>query len=632
MAQLPYLTLQQIMRTKHFFLVLFILFNIDNSAQTILISEDFEAPEFPPNWIQQTNATDGGWILGTSSSLESEYWPIASHGNFIATNDDACDCDKTLDYLIMPPLDLTSSNSAVLQFENYFDGGSLFGGTEVATIEYSLDNGVSWSVLEEIEGTEDDNWDSQSIDLSSLAGNSEVLIAFHYYDDNNWLFGWGIDDVVVFEPEGLDLGISSVNIPSIVGAPSNLNITGTVTNNGLEEINSFDLAWTDGGMDFNTTLNGLSIPSLGSYDFSHPDELNINLSGTIELTVSISNINGMPSDMNESNNEWISTIQAVEYGELIDGDITREYIYYHPESASDQCPLVFVCHGYTGSAQGIMNYSEFNALADEFGFAVCYPQGSEDSFGNTFFNVGYDFQNGESVNDVAFIQNLKSHLQSNYSLSSSDVFCTGLSNGGDFCYMLACQASTDFKAVAPVAGMILQEIMDDCNPENEVSIFEIHGTEDNVTYYEGDPNNDDNWGAYPSIPSTIDFWTTLFELDILINEDIPDIAPNDGSTVSSDMYSQEGSCSEVWLYTVEGGGHDWPGAFGNMDISASREIWTFFDGLCESPVGIEDFTMSKSRALLRITDILGREVQEEKNVVLFYLYSDGSVEKRVLIE
>ena len=125
---MPHPTLQQIMRTKYFFLVLFLLFNIDNSAQTILISEDFEAPEFPANWIQQTNASDGGWLLGTSTSLESEYWPIASHGNFIATNDDACDCDKTLDYLIMPPLDLTSSNSVVLQFENYFDGGSLFGG------------------------------------------------------------------------------------------------------------------------------------------------------------------------------------------------------------------------------------------------------------------------------------------------------------------------------------------------------------------------------------------------------------------------------------------------------------------------------------------------------------------------
>jgi len=520
----------------------------------------------------------------------------------------------------------------VLQFENYFDGGSLFGGTEVATIEYSLDNGVSWTILEEIEGSEDDNWDSQSIDLNLLAGNSEVLIAFHYYDDNNWLFGWGIDDVIVFEPEGLDLGISSVNLPSVVEAPSNLNIAGTVTNNGLEEINSFDLTWTVGGTDYITSFTDLSIASLENYNFSHPDELEVITTGTIELTVTIGNVNGMLNDINESNDQWATSIQAVEFGQMMDGGINRDYIYYHPESAPEQCPLVFVCHGYTGSAQGIMDYSEFNAVADELGFAVCYPQGTEDSFGNSFFNVGYDFQNGESVDDVAFIQNLKSHLQSNYSLSTDDVFCTGLSNGGDFCYMLACEASNDFKAVAPVAGMILQEIMDDCNPENEVSIFEIHGTEDNVTYYEGDPNNNDNWGAYPSIPITIDFWTTLFGLDILINEDLPDTAPNDGSTVSSDMYSREGSCSEVWLYTVEGGGHDWPGAFGNMDISASREIWTFFDGLCTSPVGIEDFTISKSRTLIRITDILGREVKEEKNVVLFYLYSDGSVEKRVLIE
>lgn len=618
--------------TKYLVLFSMLLFSPGLYSQTILLSENFESTEFPANWSQQTNASDGGWLLGESTSLESEYWSIAPHGNFIATNDDACDCDKAVDYLILPPLDLLSSSLVVLQFENYFDGGSLFGGTEVATIEYSLNNGASWTILEEIEGTEDDNWDSQSIDLSSLAGNEEVLIAFHYYDDNNWLFGWGIDDVIVFEPEGLDLGISSVDIPSMVEAPSNLVISGTVTNNGLEEINSFDLSWSVGETDYTTSLNGLSITSLENYNFSHPVELEILTTGTLELTVSISNINGMLNDINESNDEWNTSIQAVEFGQLIDGGINREYFYYHPESAPEQCPLVFVCHGYGGSAQGIMDYSEFNAVADEFGFAVCYPQGSEDAFGNSFFNVGYDFQNGESVDDVAFIQNLNSLLQSNNSLSNSDVFCTGLSNGGDFCYMLACQASTQFKAVAPVAGMILQDIMDDCNPENEVSIFEIHGTDDNITYYEGDPNNIDNWGAYPSIPATIDFWTELFELDVLTNVNLPDISPNDGSTISFDAYSQEGSCTEVWLYTVDGGGHDWPGASGNMDISASREIWTFFEGLCSDPVAIEEFSTNTERTLIRITDTLGREVKEEKNVLLIYIYSDGSIEKRFSIE
>jgi polyhydroxybutyrate depolymerase len=39
----------------------------------------------------------------------------------------------------------------------------------------------------------------------------------------------------------------------------------------------------------------------------------------------------------------------------------------------------------------------------------------------------------------------------------------------------------------------------------------------------------------------------------------------------------ENQSNEVWLYTVYGGGHTWPGAWGNMDISASEEIWSFFE-------------------------------------------------------
>ncbi|MGK0390636.1 MAG: polyhydroxybutyrate depolymerase [Maribacter sp.] len=612
-------------------IVIFFYLSVFNlSAQTILLSEDFEGDNFPIDWSQNTNASDGGWILGTNGELESEYWTIAAHGNIIATNDDACDCDKSMDYLITPPLDLSSS-SAILQFQNYYDGGSMFGGTEVATLEYSLDNGATWIVLEEIIGTENDAWDEQNIDLSSLTGNSNVLLAFHYHDDNEWLFGWAIDDVLIFEPEGLDLGLYSLDVATSIDVPSSTPITGIVSNNGLEEITSFDLSWSIGGDIYTTNYTGLSIASLGTYNFTHPDMMDIAQSGFYELEVNISNINGMESDLNDSNNSIIQNIQALEYGTLQDGEFAREYIYYHPSTAPENCPLVFVCHGYTGTAQGIMDYSQFNDLADEFGFAVCYPQGIEDSFGNTFFNVGYDFQNNETVDDVSYLQNLTAHLQGNYSLSTNDIFCTGLSNGGDFAYMLACQASETFKAVAPVAGMILQDIMDDCNPTREVSIFEIHGTDDDVTYFEGDPNNVDEWGAYPSIPATIDFWKNLYALDDNNNEELPNTAPNDGSTVTSDKYTNEQSCTQVWLYTVNGGGHDWPGAWGNMDISASREVWNFFDQLCDSSVGLEELPVSTDRKLVRIVDLLGREVTEKENTVLLYQFSDGSVEKRVIL-
>jgi len=596
-------------------------------SQTILLEEDFEAATFPAGWTQTSNATDGGYLLGTNTSLQSQWWSIADHGNIIATNDDECDCDKTVDYLITPPLDLTSVTSVVLQFQSYFDGGSLSGGTEEATIEYSLNGGATWNLLQTIVGTDDGAWDAETISLNSLAGNANVLLAFHYFDDNNWLFGWGIDDVLVFQLEDTDLALSSLTVNTTVDVLNPNTVAGIVSNTGLNAIQSFDVSWTIGGTVYTTNFNSLSIPSLGTYNFSHPDLLTFAASGLGNLEVVISNVNGLGPDFNQNNDSMSMEIEAVEYATF--GN--RDYIYYHASSAPPNCPLVLVCHGYGGSAQEIMDYSEFNALAEEFGFAVCYPQGTEDGSNTTFFNVGYDFQNNQTVDDVAFVVDLIASLQASNSLSSQDVFCTGMSNGGDFSYMLACQASETFKGVAPIAGMIMQDIMDSCNPVNEVSILEIHGTQDNVTPFQGDPNNNDGWGAYPSIPNTIDFFTNLFGLTALNSSTFPDIDPTDNSTVDSDKYIQFASCTQVWLYTVNGGGHDWPGAWGNMDISASREAWLFFEQLCGSSVGIEEHSSSKDRELIRIVDILGRETKLKNGEVLFYQYSDGSVEKKVVV-
>ena len=41
-------------------------------------------------------------------------------------------------------------------------------------------------------------------------------------------------------------------------------------------------------------------------------------------------------------------------------------------------------HGYGSSAENIMAYSGLNALADEHGYIVAYPQGTQDLQGNAF--------------------------------------------------------------------------------------------------------------------------------------------------------------------------------------------------------------------------------------------------------
>ena len=43
-------------------------------------------------------------------------------------------------------------------------------------------------------------------------------------------------------------------------------------------------------------------------------------------------------------------------------------------------------------------------------------------------------------------------------------------------------------------------------------------------------------------------------------------------------------------------------------------------------------TLIKPRQLLRIVDVLGRESKPKPNVPLFYIYTDGTVEKRIVIE
>ena len=43
-------------------------------------------------------------------------------------------------------------------------------------------------------------------------------------------------------------------------------------------------------------------------------------------------------------------------------------------------------------------------------------------------------------------------------------------------------------------------------------------------------------------------------------------------------------------------------------------------------------TPSSNRELEKVVDVLGREVNEKRNTPLFYIYNDGTVEKKIIIE
>lgn len=257
--------------------------------------------------------------------------------------------------------------------------------------------------------------------------------------------------------------------------------------------------------------------------------------------------------------------------------LEREYLFYAPKDLKPNAPLVLVLHGFTSSAQNIMDYSGYNQLAEEHGFAVAYPQGTLDAESNAFWNVGYDFHADSTVDDIGFIGALANFLQQEHSLSRKNTFAVGMSNGAELCYLLACERAESFRAIATVAGTMMNNRFDLCQPSRPLPILSIFGTEDETTRYEGDKENQDGWGAYKSIPSIINFWRTNIDYDQRVTDTLPDLVPEDSSYVIREKYINKDADLEFLYYKVVGGGHDWPGAWGNEDINASVLTWSFFE-------------------------------------------------------
>ena len=276
---------------------------------------------------------------------------------------------------------------------------------------------------------------------------------------------------------------------------------------------------------------------------------------------------------------------------IIHEGIEREYILHVPENLNNDSPVVFVIHGYTGSAEGIAAYSGMNSIAEREGFIAVYPQGTIDSYGNAFFNVSYGFNDESTINDVSFIRELVKSISHEFNLKRKKAFATGMSNGGEMSYLLACTSSDLFKAVAPVAGVLMKGLKDSCELNSPVPVFEIHGTADKISLFEGDLNNEEGWGAYYDLPSTIDFFAERYQL---VNKTVKQITSKESGADYDIFFERHWTNDleeEVWMYRIEGGRHVWPGTkfkwwndplarlyfgSGNEDINASEEVWAFF--------------------------------------------------------
>ena len=250
----------------------------------------------------------------------------------------------------------------------------------------------------------------------------------------------------------------------------------------------------------------------------------------------------------------------------------RIHWVYVPDSLSADAPLLICLHGYGGRADRYG--AQLVDLAEEKGFAVCFPQGLKDGRGKPCWNVGYPFQEGLRTDDVGYLEKLVWTLVQRYRLNPANAFLTGMSNGGEMCYLVARKKPKLFAGIMSIAGLTLPD-MTPLHYSNPVPFMEVHGTADKTSKWTGDPLNEDGWGAYLSVPAAVSYVVAANRCRSYSKEELPLLR----NPVTLHKYlggapaRGDGPACEVWFYEVADGGHNWS----DKDMDTYHEMWKFMD-------------------------------------------------------
>lgn len=266
---------------------------------------------------------------------------------------------------------------------------------------------------------------------------------------------------------------------------------------------------------------------------------------------------------------FFSVSYAQEYvSETMQHDgLTREYSIYVPASydGTSDFPLLFNFHGGNDVVANWQTASDMSTMADTANFILVYPQARPDpSDGNS---LNWLPKTAGTFNDVLFVSALIDKIADDYQINQSRIYACGYSLGGEFAYELACKLNSKIAAIGAVARTMQANPDSYCSPIHPTGVLTILGTDDFISPYDGLIFGGIEY--YISAAATHKYWAIHNNCDTTAT--VSTVSPS----VERYTWSTASGCSYVEELKVIGGGHDWPGSFGNMTIDANVEIWQF---------------------------------------------------------
>lgn len=260
------------------------------------------------------------------------------------------------------------------------------------------------------------------------------------------------------------------------------------------------------------------------------------------------------------------------------GGVRRSYLLHRPSAPppGQALPLVLVFHAAGGRGGGIARHTGFGALAEREGFVVVFPDAVAGRWN--------DGRRVEGPDDVAFVRALVDSLERELVLDSSRYYAAGISNGAMFAHRLACDLPGVLAAIAPVAGALPVAVSRRCLAPAPISVVAFQGTADRSVPYDGGATSSRAGAEVLSAEGSVAFWAQAGGCDGGPADTVTVDRVSDGTRLRRRMYTACPRDREMVLYTIEGGGHTWPGGppvsprVGRVtrEIDATRAIWEFF--------------------------------------------------------
>ena len=267
-------------------------------------------------------------------------------------------------------------------------------------------------------------------------------------------------------------------------------------------------------------------------------------------------------------------------GALVSSGEKREYLLYVPKSydRAKATPLVISMHAAMNWPAFQRKLSQWNKAADENGFIVVYPAGTDPLHlgPKAWFMDGS--RSPSTMPDVRFISEMIDTLETAYNIDPTRIYANGMSNGGGMAFALSCTLSHRIAAIGAVSAA--QSLpWSWCADSTPVPMIAFHGAADPFVPYGGAPPGWLNPAPFPNVGTWVANWARR-------NRCGPN--PVDSAVAAGITRREYTNCAEnaaVVLYTIRGGGHQWPGGkpipewlVGPMtrEIDATGLMWGFF--------------------------------------------------------